>query len=193
MFTILLLFYYENNAIHFGEDININLNKITNIGIDPSDNGSVVNLGWIKSFQSTINSKLNENRELINNSVYLDLFDAYINFSNPQNLILRKKSYGIEISGVKIIGDIDGVTSSFTINKNISHYFGKDGMDITGLEINNLNIQNIFTFCIVFEHKQGISSYITFTDSNNQKIFSININDKKLVFLGYQSLKLHHM
>ena len=47
---------------------------------------------------------------------------------------------------MKIIGDIDGATSSFASNKNLSHYFGKDGMDITGLEINiNPNIQT-FTF-----------------------------------------------
>ena len=50
-------------------------------------------------------------------------------------------------------------------------------MDIKGLSISNMNLDiNRFTFCIVFEHKQGILSYITFTDSNDQKIFSIYIN-----------------
>ena len=109
------------------------------------------------------------------------MFDAYITFSNPQNLILSKQSYGIEISGVKIIGDIDGITSSFTINSNITHYFGKDGMDITGLSISNMNLNiNSFTFFIVFEHKQSTWSYITFEDSNDQKIFSIYINDPQI-------------
>ena len=99
------------------------------------------------------------------------MFDAYIIFSNPQNhrLILSKESYGMEINGVKILGQVDAATSSFhSSNKNISHYFGKNGMDINLFLLNiNLNI-NSFTFVTVFEHKSGYPSYITFANLINE-------------------------